>query len=251
MSSNDNEDWFVACSDEEKYTSTSCKKGKLQWTPKPEVMIQLFEQIDKGEKEGNCMYLTESNLNLDWKCPGRRPPTPSDESDMDDYEGKNLGELQEPKSSVVYQRIFFSSFDISMLSIKFICFSDDEDFESQESSSSTGVSSASLLAGGSAKNNASSSKNDFDFDADDDGMLSTPRGKLQLASSSKELRGSARKKTTDLSSILSNMKKHKELSKIEQNKEAAAAASLNSEAAEGTVAGAINSIMTDSNDSIS
>ena len=106
MSSNDNEDWFVACSDEEKYTSTSCKKGKLQWTPKPEVMIQLFEQIDKGEKEGNCMYLTESNLNLDWKCPGRRPPTPSDESDMDDYEGKNLGELQEPKSSVVYQRIF-------------------------------------------------------------------------------------------------------------------------------------------------
>ena len=91
MSSNDNEDWFVACSDEEKYTSTNCKKGKLHWTPKPEVMIQLFEQIDKGEKEGNCLYLTESNLNLDWKCPGRRPPTPSDESDMeDDYEGKNL-----------------------------------------------------------------------------------------------------------------------------------------------------------------
>ena len=146
------------------------------------------------------------------------------------------------------------SFPVSILAcfqFKFICFSDDEDFESQESSSSTGVSSASLLAGGSAKNNASSSKNDFDFDADDDGMLSTPRGKLQLVSSSKELRGSARKKTTDLSSILSNMKKHKELSKIEQNKEAAAAASLNSEAAEGTVAGAINSIMTDSNDSIS
>ena len=65
------------------------------------------------------------------------------------------------------------------------------------------------------------------------------------------LKGSARKKTTDLSSILSNMKKHKELSKIEQNKEAAAAASFNSEAAEGTVAGAINSIMSDSNDSVS
>ena len=106
----------------------------------------------------------------------------------------------------------------------------------------------SSLAGRSAKFNSSSSKNDFDFDADDDGMLSTPRRKLQLASSSKELKGSARKKTTDLSSILSNMKKHKELSKIEQNKEAAAAAS---EAAEGSVAGAINSIMSDSNDSIS
>ena len=129
--------------------------------------------------------------------------------------------------------------------------SDDEDFESQDSGINTGASSASLLAGGSAKNSTSNSKNDFDFDADDDGMLSTPRGKLQLVSSNKELRGSARKKTTDLSSILSNMKKHKELSKIEQNKEAAAAASLNSDAAEGTVAGAINSIMSDSNDSVS
>ena len=88
MSSLDNEDWFVACSDEEKYTSTGCEKGKLEWTPKPEVMIELFETIDKGEKEGNFLYLTESKLNLDWKCPGRRPPTPSDESDMDDeYEG--------------------------------------------------------------------------------------------------------------------------------------------------------------------
>ena len=51
--------------------------------------IQLFEQIDKGDKEGNGIYLTESSLNLEWKCPGRRPPTPSDDSDMDDddYEG--------------------------------------------------------------------------------------------------------------------------------------------------------------------
>ena len=42
-------------------------------------------------KKGNTLYLTESNLNLEWKCPGRRPPTPSDDSDMDDeYEGKIL-----------------------------------------------------------------------------------------------------------------------------------------------------------------
>ena len=91
MSNSEDKDWFVACSDEEKYTSTGSEKGKLKWTPEPEIMIQLFEQIDKGQKEGNCLYLTESNLNLEWKCPGRRPPTPSDDSDMDDeYEGKTL-----------------------------------------------------------------------------------------------------------------------------------------------------------------
>ena len=73
-----------------------------------------------------------------------------------------------------------------------------------------------------------------------------------MSSANKELRGSARKKTTDLSSILSNMKRHKRLGEIEQNKEAAAAAQSNSDTPEeGSVAGAINSIMSDSNDSIS
>merc|ERR1719225_1697174 len=148
-------------------------------------MIQLFEQIDKGQKEGNCLYLTESTLNLEWKCPGRRPPTPSDDSDMDDeYE--------------------------------------DDDVDLQDS----------------------------DGDA---GIVATPaRSKLIMSSANKELRGSARKKTTDLSSILSNMKRHKRLGEIEQNKEAAAAAQANSDTPEeGSVAGAINSIMSDSNDSIS
>ena len=59
MAKLDDEDWFVCCSDEEKYTSTGCKKGKLEWTPKPEEIIRLFEAIDKGETEGNCLYLTE------------------------------------------------------------------------------------------------------------------------------------------------------------------------------------------------
>ena len=84
MSAMNSDEWFVCCSDEEKYSSTGCKKGQLEWTPKPEVMIQLFEQIEKGEKEGNGLYLTESSLNLEWKCPGRRPPTPSDDSDFED-----------------------------------------------------------------------------------------------------------------------------------------------------------------------
>ena len=72
---------------------------------------------------------------------------------------------------------------------------------------------------------ASTKTKHFDFDTEDDEMLSTPRGILQFTSTNKELRGSARKKTTDLSSILSNMKRHKRLGEIEQNKEAAAEAS--------------------------
>jgi len=217
MAKLDDEDWFVCCSDEEKYTSTGCKKGKLEWTPKPDIMIQLFEQIDKGEKEGNCLYLTESSLNLEWKCPGRRPPTPSDDSEMEDE------------------------------------YDDEDDIESNDSNGGTRPGSLSASIGGASKQaDISKTKNDFDFDTEDDGMLSTPRGKLQLTSANKELRGSARKKTTDLSSILSNMKRHKRLGEIEQNKEAAAAALSNSDAQdEGLVAGAINSIMTDSNDSVS
>ena len=89
-SSVDDNDWFVCCSDEEKYTSTGCEKGKLKWAPRPEKVLELFTEIEKGEKEGNHLYLTESCLKLDWKCPGRRPPTPSDDSEMEegDYEGR-------------------------------------------------------------------------------------------------------------------------------------------------------------------
>ena len=48
------------------------------------------------------------------------------------------------------------------------------------------------------------------------------------------------------------MNSHKRLCEIEQSKEAAAAAQANSDTPEeGSVAGAINSIMSDSNDSIS
>ena len=110
------------------------------------------------------------------------------------------------------------------------------------------------LGGLSKPGDQARAKNDFDFDTEVDGMqnFTTPKSKLQLTSANKELRGSARKKTTDLSSILSNMKRHKRLGEIEQSKEAAAAANLTSDTPdEGSVAGAINSIMAESNDSIS
>ena len=73
----------------------------------------------------------------------------------------------------------------------------------------------------------SKSLSDYDFDNEDDGVVATPaRSELIMSSASKELRGSARKNTTDLSSILSNMKTHQRLGDIEQN-EAAAAAQAN------------------------
>ena len=132
-------------------------------------------------------------------------------------------------------------------------FLDEEDIDSNASSSTTGAGRLSGTSLGASKNtDAASTKNDFDFDTEDDGMIATPRGKLQLTSNKdKELRGSARKKTTDLSSILSNMKRHKRLGEIEQNKEAAAAAQSTTDVTdESSVAGAINSIMADSNDSV-
>lgn len=49
----DDDDWSVPCSDDEKYEIT------------PEDMKELFEKIARNEP-----------LVLEWKCPGRRSPTP-------------------------------------------------------------------------------------------------------------------------------------------------------------------------------
>lgn len=48
MASNpDPEDWYVSCSDDEKYSSSSCPKGKKVWKPKPEDMIRQFQNLEK------------------------------------------------------------------------------------------------------------------------------------------------------------------------------------------------------------
>ena len=49
----DDEEWSVPCSDDEKYEMT------------PDDMKQLFEKVARNEP-----------LVLEWKCPGRRSPTP-------------------------------------------------------------------------------------------------------------------------------------------------------------------------------
>ena len=43
----DPEDWYVSCSDDEKYTATGCQRGKLKWTPAPHDMVRLFQTLDK------------------------------------------------------------------------------------------------------------------------------------------------------------------------------------------------------------
>jgi hypothetical protein len=45
--SGDPDDWYVSCSDDEKYTKTGCERGNLKWTPDPEDMVRLFQTLDK------------------------------------------------------------------------------------------------------------------------------------------------------------------------------------------------------------
>ena len=59
----DSDTWCIKCSDDEKYEITS------------QDMIELYGQLSRGEP-----------FELEWKCPGRRPPTPEkkeEEQDMD------------------------------------------------------------------------------------------------------------------------------------------------------------------------
>jgi len=62
------DDLFEACSDDEKYISTGCPRGKLEWTPTHEEIAKLFIALDEQGPAG---------LALDWKClHGKRPRTP-------------------------------------------------------------------------------------------------------------------------------------------------------------------------------
>ncbi|XP_033748800.1 PAXIP1-associated glutamate-rich protein 1-like [Pecten maximus] len=69
-SETEKETWCVDGSDDEKYDPT--KSGKGVWEPTPKDILQLFEKIEK-----------EKVLELNWKCPGRRPPKGTEEEDMD------------------------------------------------------------------------------------------------------------------------------------------------------------------------
>jgi len=114
------------------------------YLPSPEVIVKLYETLDKGE-----------SLDLDWRNPGRRPPTPA--------------KIEQPAEA-------------------------EQTLQEEENK-------------------------DFDFDEEGlEGLLVTPQRRLPGS----ELKGSARKQTTSLTSVLSNMKRHRQIEEMDQ-KEAIAA----------------------------
>jgi len=130
------EDFYIACSDDEKYSPGGEDRGKLSWTPAPELVLQHYQAIDK-----------QGYIELEWRNPGRRPPTPS------------APEVQ----------------------------------EQEEEEEAVGAA-------------------DFDFEEEGAGLM-TPQQRRTPGTVG--LRGSARKKTTSLDSVLANMKKHKHLDEME------------------------------------
>jgi len=154
MSGFDDEDWFVCCSDDEKYTSTGCKKGSLEWYPPPEEMVTLLDTIDKAAKaaadEDEDNEKPVLAFTLDWKCPGRRPPTPTADQGgaLDDTVGV--------------------------------------------ASAGVGMPVGGGGSEGAADSQQNRTMNDFEFDTSDEiAPAGTPLSKL---TTNKELRGSARKK---------------------------------------------------------
>ncbi|KAK3596547.1 hypothetical protein CHS0354_013231 [Potamilus streckersoni] len=76
----DNDDWYVDCSDDEKYNPTHQPLGT--WEPAPEDILDLFEKLQKNKV-----------LELHWKCPGRLPP----ESENRDEENPKDIEMEQEK----------------------------------------------------------------------------------------------------------------------------------------------------------
>lgn len=138
----DENDWEIGCSDEEAFELTDEKTAR-NWEPSPEEIVELFDKLDKGEI-----------LQLDWQCPGRRPPTPDDANDSQNNNHDEASELKHEE------------------------------------------------------------KSDFDFEDD--------MAQLRLSvrkSGNVEPRGSAKKKTTSLDAILSNMARHRKLDMMEDDDE--------------------------------
>ena len=130
----------------------------------------------------------DGTIPLSWQCPGKRPCTPNSD---EEYE------------------------------------TDDEDSSGGKSASAASdANPANQADSGSADKEAASAAMDFDFDADDD---STPTGtptRIALhPGQQRELKGSARKKTTDFNSILSNMRRHKQMDAAKAKAAAASTAS--------------------------
>ena len=137
--------WYVACSDEEVYTSTGCPKGSLKWTLSSRDALRFYGQMESHP---------EGVVPIRWQCPGRRPPTPSDEE-----------------------------------------YTSDGDEEEQAATDPN--------PGGPDKSM------DFDFEEDTPTSSLTPR--RPISGANRELKGSARKKTTNFNNVIANMNRYRQI----------------------------------------
>ncbi|KAL7292488.1 hypothetical protein TKK_0014064 [Trichogramma kaykai] len=62
MMENNEENWSVECSDDEKYEFNK----KNEWIPKPDDLLALIDEMENNNRV----------LKLEWKCPGKRAPSP-------------------------------------------------------------------------------------------------------------------------------------------------------------------------------
>ncbi len=100
MEGTGNDDICVDCSDDEKYDIKLKVSGFVniwfniwlyltfrgdfkenKWLPPPEEVIRLYEAIESQEY-----------LELEWQCPGRRPPTPTETSHSNPSSDDNVDE---------------------------------------------------------------------------------------------------------------------------------------------------------------
>lgn len=130
----------IDCSDDEKYDIKLRDNG--DWEPEPSVIADLY-----------CQMEIEGYIELEWQCPGRRPPTPQSSNDNKEYTDDRTNEIKE-----------------------------EED------------------------------KSDFDFKDEMSQLRLSVRPAENVGP-----RGSAKKKTTSLDAILSNMARHRKLDMMEQD----------------------------------
>jgi len=69
------EEWSVSCSDDEKYCYNPLTKPKGPWEPPAAEIIKLYKVLDE-----------QGILPLEWVCPGRRSPTPPPDETEDTEE---------------------------------------------------------------------------------------------------------------------------------------------------------------------
>ena len=194
MGTDEDGELFLECSDEEVYKETGAKKGDLVRGWRPKRAEDVVRLSEA------VLASPDGIIPLSWQCPGKRPCTPNED---EEYE------------------------------------TDDEETggKSASGASAAGGADANQAESDSADKDAAAAAMDFDFDADDDAIkpgAGTPTRIALHPGQQRELKGSARKKTTDFNSILSNMRRHKQMDAAKAKAAAAAAsggATTNAEAA--------------------